>query len=190
LAAPYAGQRRQLDLYGRRPHPTPHPWLAVLPSQLTDDNSLVDFVGRLDNLNAHLHEVLVAAGNDPIVSRACVNSLFSDDHGSVHDDPQKYFEYDQVVRLEAPLSNPCTPPLGGACGVHPAPVDAPRPQNRHIASVKFHDDLVALNYHVNYSVPNPLDVVYRRSPRSEKCGAQAGAASMVTFEESCARLDA
>jgi len=69
---------------------------ALLPDQvptLTAENSLVDFVGRTENLEEHLRLALVNAGNSETTSRACVQSLVHITEGTVgHAEYREYYE--------------------------------------------------------------------------------------------------
>lgn len=47
-------------------------------TKLTDEDSLLDFVGRTENMTEHLFDALVAAGNSATKARACADSLIHD----------------------------------------------------------------------------------------------------------------
>jgi len=69
---------------------------------LTEENSLVDFVGRNENLQEHFYAALVAAGNDEAVARACADSL-PNDNSVWHDTADKYFGTAKVMSRAADL---------------------------------------------------------------------------------------
>jgi len=61
-------------------------------SELVGAHSLIDFVGRTENLTAHFEEAMVAAGNDRSLAAACAASLLDIDEGSAgHEDYQLYY---------------------------------------------------------------------------------------------------
>jgi len=60
-------------------------------SELDEQHVMVDFVGRMENLQSHFELALVAAGNNPTLSAACAASLLFDDHGSNYGDYTDYF---------------------------------------------------------------------------------------------------
>jgi len=69
---------------------------------LTEENSLVAFVGRNENLQEHFYAALVAAGNDEAVARACADSL-PNDNSVWHDTADKYFGTAKVLSRAADL---------------------------------------------------------------------------------------
>ena len=60
--------------------------------KLDAEHIMLDFVGRTENLQAHLEQALVAAGNDAASSAACAASLIDNDHGITHSSYETYFE--------------------------------------------------------------------------------------------------
>ena len=59
---------------------------------MQSEHALVDMIGRTENLERHLEEALVAAGNSQNASKACVASLPYISEGSLgHEDYQNYY---------------------------------------------------------------------------------------------------
>jgi len=56
-----------------------------------DEQLLVDFVGRTENIEEHLAAALIGAGNDPAFATECAASLVGDTHGSAHGYYTDYF---------------------------------------------------------------------------------------------------
>jgi hypothetical protein len=62
----------------------------------TSQVPMVDFIGREENLRAHLYEALVAAGNSASASAACAGLLPHETLGTDHDDYTTYWRADDL----------------------------------------------------------------------------------------------
>jgi len=86
------------------------PGVLASVSELQQENAMVDFVGRTENLQQHFEMALVAAGNNATLAAACAASLLHDTHGT------DYGDYTNYLTSEFTLSYPAFVSDGAAFG--------------------------------------------------------------------------